>query len=69
MTANETWIHWYTPETKKQDFKKVEGCATIFWDSKDMIYIDYLEKGKTVRIIGSNCRKTGLFDKKNALLP
>lgn len=22
--------------------------VTVFWDSQDMIYIDYLEKGKTV---------------------
>ena len=22
--------------------------ATVFWDSQDVIYVDYLEKGKTV---------------------
>ena len=61
MTVNETWIHWYTPETKEQSLpgeralKKAKYVlsvgkvmATVFWDSQGVIYIDYLKKGKTV---------------------
>ena len=65
MTVDETWIHWYTPETKKQlkqwtspgkrapkKAKTVLSAgkvmATVFWDSQSMIYIDYLQKGRTV---------------------
>ena len=31
-------------------FKKLAGkvMATVFWDLQGVIYIDYLEKGKTV---------------------
>ena len=64
VTVDETWIHWYTPETKQQSkqwifldesapkkAKTVRSAgkvmATVFWDSQDVIYIDYLEKGKT----------------------
>jgi len=65
VTVDETWIHWYTPETKEQSKqwtspgepapKKARTVpsagkvmATVFWDSQGVIYIDYLEKGKTV---------------------
>jgi len=65
VTVDETWIHWYTPETKEQskqwtspgerapkNAKSVPSpgkvMATIFWDSQGVIYIDYLEKCKTV---------------------
>jgi len=65
VTVDETWIYWYTPETKEQSKqwtspgepapKKVKTVppagkvlATVFWDSQGVIYIDYLEKGKTV---------------------
>jgi len=65
VTVDETWIHWYTPETKEQSkqwtspgepaqkkAKTVPSAgkvmATVFWDSQGVIYIDYLEKGKTV---------------------
>ena len=65
MTVDETWIHWCTPETKKQSkqwtspgehaWKKAKTVlsagkvmATVFWDLQGVIYIDYLEKGKTV---------------------
>jgi len=64
VTVDETWIHWYTPETKKQSKlwnspgkpapKKARTVpsarkvmVTVFWDSQGVIYIDYLEKGKT----------------------
>lgn len=65
VTVDETWIHWYTPETKEQSKqwclpserapKKAKTVlsagkvmATVFWDSQGVIYIDYLEKGKTI---------------------
>jgi len=89
VTVDETWIHWYTPETKEQSkqwtapgepaSKKSKtvpsaGKATVFWDSQGVIYIDYLEKGKTVtlcRIIGPIRRRiaenTDPCDKKRAV--
>jgi histone-lysine N-methyltransferase SETMAR len=65
VTMDETWIHYYTPETKEQSkqwtsstetapkkAKTVPSAgkvmASVFWDSKGIIHIDYLEKGKTV---------------------
>jgi len=65
VTVDETWIHWYTPETKEQSkqwtspgepapkkAKTVPSAgkvmATDFCDSQGVIYIDYLENGKTV---------------------
>ena len=65
VTVDETWIHWYTPETKVQSKqwtspdepapKKAKTIpsagkvmATIFWDSRGIIFIDYLEKGRTI---------------------
>ena len=65
VTVDETWIHYYTPETKSQSKmwtgpgesapKKAKTIpsagkimATIFWDSRGIILIDYLQKGKTI---------------------
>jgi [histone H3]-lysine36 N-dimethyltransferase SETMAR len=65
VTVDETWIHYYTPETKqdsKQWTKKSESApvkakvvpsagkvmATVFWDSKGILLIDYLQKGSTI---------------------
>ncbi|XP_023217030.1 histone-lysine N-methyltransferase SETMAR-like [Centruroides sculpturatus] len=65
ITVDETWIHYYTPETKEQSKQWVfEGerapkkaktvksagkvMATVFWDTRGIIYTDYLEKGKTI---------------------
>lgn len=39
VTADETQIHWYTPETKER--------------RKSVIYVDYLEKGD-LRIFASS---------------
>jgi len=38
VTVDETWIHWYTLETKEQS----KQCTS------PGDYIDYLEKGKTI---------------------
>jgi len=85
VTVDETWIHWYTPETKEQSKqwtspdepapKKAKTVpsvgkvmATVFLDSQGVIYIEYLEKGKTVTGLyytelldgfAPNCRKYG----------
>jgi len=61
VTVDETWIHWYRPETKEQSKQWIspgeegedfpigrKGDGHRFWDSQGAIYIDYLEKSKTV---------------------
>ena len=59
VTVDETWIHYYTPQTKSQSkmwtgprestpkkAKKVPSAAkvmaTIVWDSRGVILIDYI---------------------------
>ena len=63
MTQDETWVHNFDPEAKKQSiqwkhpgssppkkFKRVSstGMASIFWDSQDVIMVDYLEEDGTI---------------------
>ena len=64
ITMDETWIHHYTPESKQQSKQWTEaGCsapkktrsvpsgkvmASVFWDAEGILFIDYLEKGKTI---------------------
>ena len=62
VTMDETWIHHYTPETKQQLVEayssapnKVKSIApagkvmaSVFWDAKGILLIDYLEKGRTI---------------------
>ena len=62
ITVDETWIHFDTPEKKEQlkqctapgepAPKKVKSTskvmATIFWDANGFIFIEYLEKGRTI---------------------
>ena len=65
ITMNETWIHHYTPESKKQSKQWTEtDCsvpkktilvpsagkimASVFWDAEGILFIDYLEKDKTI---------------------
>jgi len=55
ITMDETWIHHYTPESKQQSKQWTEaGCsagkvmALVFWDAEGILFINYLEKGKTV---------------------
>ena len=43
---DETWIHHFTPESKRQSAGTV--MALVFWDARGIIYIDYLEKGKYI---------------------
>ena len=63
---NETWIHHYTPETKKSSdewtaagesrpkrpkTQQWDGkvMASVFCDAHGILFIDYLEKGKTIK--------------------
>lgn len=65
VTGDETWVHIWTPESKRQSMvwkgkdeptpkkaKVVESAgkvmATIFWDSKGVLLIDYLPRGETI---------------------
>jgi hypothetical protein len=55
------WIHHYTPESIQQSKQWTEaGCSApkktrsipsagkVFWDAEGILFIDYLEKGKTI---------------------
>lgn len=65
ITMDETWIHYYTPESNRQSAEWLQACesrpkrpktqqsagkvmASVFWDARGIIFIDYLEKGKTI---------------------
>lgn len=65
VTMDETWVHHYTPESKKQSKQWVEAggsapkkaksvpsagkvMASVFWDAKGILLIDYLPKGQTI---------------------
>lgn len=65
VTTDETWVHYYTPETKLQSKQWTEPggsapkkaktfksagkvMASVFWDAKGILMIDYLPKGKTI---------------------
>lgn len=65
VTMDETWIHHYTPESKRQSAEwstsdetrpkraKTQQSAgkvmaSVFWDARGIIFIDYLEHGKTI---------------------
>lgn len=65
VTMDETWIHYYTPESKRQSSEwRTAGesrpkrpktqqsagkvMASVFWDTHGVIFIDYLEKGKSI---------------------
>lgn len=60
VTVDEIWVHHYIPESKEQSKQwKDEHApktvslagkimATVFWDTHGIVFIDYLEKGKTI---------------------
>ncbi len=65
VTGDETWIHYDTPETKRQSmqwkhrtspsarkFKQglslKKTMASVFWDSKGVILIDFMARGTTI---------------------
>ena len=47
VTKHETCIHHYTPETKTQQWVG-KVMASVFWDAYDILFVNYLEKGKTI---------------------
>lgn len=65
VTMDETWIHYYTPESKRSSAEWLQEnetrpkrpktqrsagkvMASVFWDAQGIIFIDYLQKGKTI---------------------
>ena len=79
VAIDETWIHHYTPESRKgakqwvkpgesvpkrletqQWARKVMG--NIFWNAHGVIFIDYLEKGRTITGVYYNALLDQLVD-------
>ncbi|KAF8794524.1 Mariner Mos1 transposase like protein [Argiope bruennichi] len=60
VPVNETWIHHYTPEpnsnqNSRNSTKNTKSApsarkviATVFWDVKRILPLDYLERGRTI---------------------
>ena len=59
VTVDETWVHYYEPENKAQirqwvgpGFKTQPSAgkvmATVFWDAKGVIILDFLPKRNTI---------------------
>jgi histone-lysine N-methyltransferase SETMAR len=54
VTMDETRIYHYTYTENKKSVEKVNRLqrkkvmATVFWDSKGILIIDYLQKGKII---------------------
>lgn len=65
VTMDETWIHYYNPESKQQSAQWVgpderrpkrpkthssagKVMASVFWDAQGILFIDYLENGRTI---------------------
>jgi hypothetical protein len=66
VTCDETWVHYFTPESKrgskqwkhpfstpknaKAIFSVGKIMATVFWDSKAIIHLDFLTGQKTINM-------------------
>jgi len=65
MTTDETWVHYFMPESKRSSmqwrhpgspkpkkaktmFSAGKVMATIFWDSKGVLYVDFLTELRTI---------------------
>ena len=65
MTTDETWAHYFVPESKhssmqwhhpgspkpektKTTFSAGKVMATMFWDSKGVLYVDFLTERRTI---------------------
>jgi histone-lysine N-methyltransferase SETMAR len=60
IIGDETWVHHYDPENKRQSMEspqlkkfKTQASAgkvmlTVFWNSERVVLADFLEKGTTV---------------------
>ena len=81
VTTDKTWIHHFPPESNQLSVEwtgageSVQRCkhqqarflATVFWDAQGILFIDYLEKGRTINSeyhIASLVRLKGEIDKK-----
>ena len=64
VTMDETWIHhftlelnWWTaagksrPKRPKTQTSAGKVLASVFWNAQGILFIDYLEKGRTINII------------------
>ncbi|KAF7251792.1 hypothetical protein EYD10_02920 [Varanus komodoensis] len=62
VTGDETWVYHYDPESKQEPMqwhkkgadplKKFAGkiMATVFWDSKGILMIEYTKRGETINV-------------------
>ena len=66
VTTDETWVHYFTPESKRSSmqwchpespktkkaktFSAGKVMATIFWDSKGVLYVDFLTQRCTINV-------------------
>jgi hypothetical protein len=65
VTCDETWVHYFTPESKRASkqwkhthsptpkkakaiFSVGKIMATVFWDSKGIIHLDFLTGQTTI---------------------
>jgi len=65
VTTDETWVHYFTPESKrssmqwrhpgspkpkkaKTTFPAGKVMATMFWNSKDVLCVDFLTERRTI---------------------
>ena len=60
VTVDEIWVHYYEPENKAQSRQWVgpgsvqdtticwQGMATVFWDAKGVIMLDFSPKRSTI---------------------
>ena len=58
MTIDETWIHHFTPKSAegttagescpKRPKMQTSVLASVFWDAQSILFIDYLERGRTI---------------------
>ena len=63
------------PKKAKTVLSAGKVMTTVFWDSQGVIYIDYLEKGKTItglnytKLLGRIAEKTAPFGEEKSALP
>ena len=50
LTQDECWVHHSSPPPKKAKVVSSAGkvMASVFWDAKGIVFIDYLQKGQTI---------------------
>jgi hypothetical protein len=61
VTGDETWVHYHAPETNRasmewkhpgsprtKKFEMVKLMATVFWDHKGVLLVEFMKKGTTI---------------------